>query len=202
MVKTLIVAFYLMISLGAAGQERPFNCRILNEIILRIDTERTNLEISSLVSDDKVFFAGGEIKAKDAYLNDRELDSIIHLPNISQITHSRHDSLFYLASENLIIDTLRFFTPECSCRINNRNWVVVNSYKDVPKDKSYNIIRLDKLSYYHNYPTITMRHKSSKSRLDNVTFLYNVEDNVPAIKEIFIMRRNEINVDPAPYWDK
>jgi len=199
----------------ASGQKAPFNCLLLKNIITKIDSEKQNIELSGLiygkcyvVSNPKKF-GDYSIKKRKDYVRDIKLDSILKLPNIDAILGAVNDSVFYLTNDNVIVDTFCFFTPGCSCRVNGKNIIVVNNYRLIPTDKSYNIltvyslddygfysfdkeaVHIPKLPRFINSPCISLRHKSSKNEFDKVMFPYFIKNNQPIIKEAKVTHKNQ-----------
>lgn len=196
----IIVFLCLHVEGQSQSVKQPYNCKILYEIIKRIQLEREYIDIKKQIKN-KYIFTNDTFATKKEYENDKQIDSLIKLQNLLEIVRSTFDSLFYLSDKNIIIDTFFFFSPECNCSIGKNKFIIINDYRLLSKYSNYNVIRLNKLSEYHEYLTVSLRHRSSKNRLDNVAFLYTIEENVPRIVKVVVFDKRDIDIDRTKFWD-
>ena len=185
------------------AQQKPFNCLVLEEIIFKIDSIKEYITLSDYISG-KYFIEKNDLNGKEFirintdYKSDRKLDSILSLKNINDILYVRFDSLFYLAIDNIILDTFRFFTPSCNETLNGRNITIINDVSKIPKDKKYNVLIVTSLNTYQPYSYIEnrritfsmiklLRWNYETKKYKGVMFLYHIERNIPMIKEYRIV---------------
>ena len=193
--KYRIFVLLLISSFYVNGQEKPFNCSILNEIFNRIVIEKQNIAIHKLVIGKYCTLVDSksgeyERKIKDEYKNDKIVDSILKLPNFDDISQTDDDSLFYLKKWNVIIDTFNFFSLQCSFVKDGINIIIVNSYNKIPCKKDLNLLTVYSIGNHKGFSTISFKHSSTKEEWDLVMFLYFIERNKPFIKELEVVRQS------------
>lgn len=196
MMKVIFYIFLVISTFNVHAQRLSFNCSILKEVIHSIDDEKEKIVLNNIIRDKYYAIADPvtreyEIMIKDKYRNDKIVDSIINLPYFSDISDSRDDSLFYLKRYNVIVDTFKFFTPECSCKIKGREFKVVNSYKNVPSGSKWKLMTVYKIGNYRNFSTVSFKHSGPQKDWDCVMFKYLIEESKPVIHDVKVMWQDD-----------
>lgn len=181
------------------GQKRPFNCGLLVEIVKSMDIEKQKFETFFKIKGEFEYIEEGDgkykVQPKTAYHKSAELDSILKLPDILEITDPHLDSIFYLQDYNVFLDTFKFFTPECNCKVNGKKIKVLNNVNKVPKSRDIMVIDLSGLDNYKGYSCIGLKYHGSHPKTYKVLFLYLIERNKHVVKKIEVVRRDMIDYD-------
>lgn len=197
--KTVFSIVLLCLFSYAYGQKRPFNCGLLVEIVKSMDKERQKIETFYKIKGKFDYIDEGDgkykVKAKEAYRNDAVLDSILKLPDILEIADPHIDSIFYLQGDNVFLDTFKFFTPECNCKVNGKKIRVVNDMSKLLPSETVKVISVNALNNYRNYSCVFLKYKGSHPKIDRVIFFYLIERNKHVIKNIELSRRDMIDYD-------
>jgi hypothetical protein len=166
----------------------------------RVDLEKQNYAIEMSIRG-KYDLIGGHVIKKNGFEHDKELDSMLKLPNLRTVLNSTFDSLFYLADTNIIVDTSCFFSSLCICKIGGKTVIVSNDFNSFFGKHNYNLIWLRPPFKYRRYSfekkrftdywAISLRHRSSQNTKDNVTIFYRYSKKQPVIKELKVIRRSD-----------
>ncbi len=172
------------------GQKHSFNCDLLSAIVKSIDKEKQKIEIFrkidgkyNLIEDDGKY----KVQANEAYRNDAILDSLLKLPNILEIIDVKIDSIFYLSENIIIVDTFKFFTSDCNCKINRKKIIIINDMRKLPKLKNGKVISVYSLDNYRGYSCVFLKYKGSHRKVIKVAFFYLIERNSYVIKNIDVI---------------
>jgi hypothetical protein len=196
--KKIILLFFLISCSYAYGQIQQFNCSLLREIIFNIENQRELIEANKKIegkysmNEENGKF---EIQVKELYKKDAFLDSILKLSNIVEIIEVSNDSIFYLNDEIILIDTFRFFTSKCNCKINTRKISVINNLSKLSNSNNNNFITISSLDNYRGYSCIFLKDSRSEEKVYRVAFLYVIEHNRYIIKDIVVLRKDMIDYD-------
>jgi hypothetical protein len=190
--------------LFSPGQKFNFNkCLLLQNIFKTIEREHFYAELYSKINEKvKVYYDdnGFNIKKINDNIEDRELDSIIALPFISELFHLE-DSLYYLSEINYLIDTFNVFTSKCNFVLGDKQIMVVNSYGALPPLKDYNLIKVVGMVANERGRFIILRHSSSRNMLDCVSFSYKLKNKIPIVNKVDVIRKYDYYMDTSQFDD-